>query len=310
MLHRDLAAARFLPRVSFGPRLVRLLRRVSVPAARVPAGLVVEDVPVPGPAAPIRVRVYRPSTTPPAPRPVLLWLHGGGHVIGWPEQDDRTCLAFASRLQATVASVDYRLSPEHPFPAALDDAHAVLVWLHNHAAERLLDPTRIAVGGASAGGGLAAALAQRVHDQGPGRLALQLLVYPMLDDRTPADAAPAGLRVWTPASNRYGWASYLGHPPATDEPPPYAVPARRDDLRGLPPAWIGVGSEDLFLAEDTAYARRLADAGVPVTLEVVEGAFHGFDAVLPRAGVSRRFLDAQVDALASAFARGQAAPTP
>lgn len=278
-----------------------------MPGARVPEGLAVENVTIAGPGGSLRVRLYRPREAPTRPAPALLWLHGGGYVLGWPEQDDRACLAFAGRLRVTVVSVDYRLAPEHPFPAALDDALAALTWLVAHGEELGVDPARIAVGGSSAGGGLAAALAQRVHDTGPVRLAFQLLVYPMLDDRTASAAAPAqpDVRVWTPASNRFGWASYLGrdHRPTDPgaEPPPYAAPARRVDLAGLAPAWIGVGTEDLFFAEDSDYARRLEAAGVPTTLHVVQGAFHGFDSVFPRAGVSRQFLDEQVAALAAAF---------
>jgi len=260
VLHPDLKAARFIPRFSWTSPLVRLIRRLPMPPVRVPAGITVTNRTTPGPdgAPDVRVRLYRPAGLPPA-APALLWLHGGGHLIGKPEQDDRTCLEFARR-GVTVVSVDYRLSPEHPFPAAL---------------------------------------AQRAHDEGRIRLALQLLVYPMLDDRTVLrdDAAPADLRVWTPGSNRLGWASYLGVPPGSAAIPEYAVPARRTDLTGLPPAWIGVGTADLFHDECVAYARRLEEAGVPVTLDVVDGAFHGFDAVFRNASVTRRFIGAQVAAL-------------
>lgn len=299
VLHPDLKAARFIPRFSWTPPLVRFIRRLPMPPTRVPGGLSVTNRTIPGSdgAPDVRVRLYRPLGLPPA-APALLWLHGGGHLIGKPEQDDRTCLEFARRGM-TVVSVDYRLSPEHPFPAALDDAHAALTWLAAPNGELAVDTDRIAVGGSSAGGGLAAALAQRVHDEGRIRLALQLLVYPMLDDRTVLrdDAAPADLRVWTPGSNRLGWASYLGAAPGSAAVPEYAVPARRTDLTGLPPAWIGVGTADLFHDECVAYARRLEAAGVPVTLDVVDGAFHGFDAVFRNASVTRRFIDAQAAAL-------------
>lgn len=251
------------------------------------------------------MRLYRPAQLS-RPAPVLVWFHGGGYVMGRPEQDDRICLAIAGRLQLTVASVDYRLAPEHPFPAALDDAHAVLHWLLDHAAHHHVDAARIAVGGASAGGGLAAALAQRVHDEGRVQLAYQLLVYPMLEDRTVTRAAPPprNLRVWTPASNRFGWSSYLASPPGGTRVPPYAVPARREHLEGLPPAWIGVGSDDLFLEEDSEYAHRLTHAGVPTRLVVIPGAFHGFDALFPGTDVAGRFLNDQIDALASALVPG------
>lgn len=213
------------------------------------------------------------------------------------------CLEIAGRLQMIVASVDYRLAPENPFPAALEDAHTVLHWLLTNDTGLPVDPGRIAVGGGSAGGGLAAALAQRVHDEGQLALALQLLVYPMLDDRTGSGTAPypKDLRIWTPASNRFGWSAYLGSPADRRQDSRYAVPARRTDLAGLAPAWIGVGAQDLFHDEDAEYARRLTASSVSAHLVVVPGAFHGFDAVFPHKEVSRRFLDEQVAALSAAL---------
>ena len=166
-----------------------------------------------------------------------------------------------------------------------------------------MDPQRIAVGGASAGGGIAAGLALLSHDRGVAPVAFQLLVYPMLDDRTVVrdDLDTRHVRVWTPGSNRYGWTSYLGRQPGSDGVSPYAAPARRVDLGGLPPAWVGVGSLDLFLDEDREYARRLRAAGVDCQLEVVDGAFHGFDALFLRKDVSRDFWRAQSRALEAAL---------
>jgi acetyl esterase/lipase len=158
-----------------------------------------------------------------------------------------------------------------------------------------VDPARVAVGGASAGGGLAACLAQRVRDAGGAQPAAQLLVYPMLDDRTAArrELDGAGYRVWTNRSNRAGWAAYLGREPGAREAPAYAAAARRGDLGGLPPAWIGVGALDLFLDEDRAYAARLEAAGVATELFEVPGAPHGFDALAPDVPLARAFLARQ-----------------
>lgn len=242
----------------------------------------------------VGVRLYRPAAAT-VPGPALLWVHGGGYVIGNAAQDDVLCRKFANLLGATVASVNYRLAPKHPYPAGLQDCYTALSWLGDLPA---VDPTRLAIGGASAGGGMAAALALLARDRGEIPLSAQVLVYAMLDDRTVGpDHDHPGHRLWTQASNRFGWQAYLG-----GADPDAAVPARRDDLTGLPPAWIGVGSLDLFHDEDLAYARRLRAAGVRCEVEVVEGAFHGFDGVAAKAAVARDFHQAQVDFLRTALA--------
>ncbi len=255
-------------------------------------------------ASGVGVRLFRPlssrshagQTTDPAP--ALLWIHGGGYVIGTADMDDHVCAQFSTRLGITVAAVEYRLAPDHPYPAALQDCYAALTWL---AGLPGLDRRRVAIGGASAGGGLAAALAlwARDHGSSPDAVtpAFQLLVYPMLDDRSAMTADKPNYRLWNTDSNRFGWTAYLG-----DADPSVAVPARRDDLSGLPPAWIGVGTNDLFHDEDLAYAERLRAAGVPCDVEVVPGAFHGFDSWAAKAAVSQRFLDSQCKALGAAMA--------
>lgn len=251
------------------------------------------------------VRLHRPTSIDPEgapshgvnePTPALLWIHGGGYVIGSAQQDDSLCRRFARELGITVAAVEYRLAPEHPYPAPLDDCYEALRWL-----ARLpgVDPTKIAIGGASAGGGLAAALALRVRDRREiARPALQLLVYPMLDDRSSSRPGVDNrrFRLWNQTSNGFGWKSYLG-----GADPAGAVPARHGDLSGLAPAWLGVGTRDLFHEEGLAYAERLSQAGVPCAAEVVPGAFHGFDQVLPKAGVSQSFFASQCSALRQAF---------
>ncbi len=236
------------------------------------------------------------------PSGALLWIHGGGLILGAPWMDHGLCHRLAAEAGVVVLSVDYRLAPEHPFPAAPDDCLAALAWLHEHADRLGVDPRRVGVAGASAGGGLAATVAQMAHDRGLP-LALQGLVYPMLDDRTAlrADHGTRGLVAWTPERNRDAWGWFLGHPAGEHEDRPYAVPARRADLSGLAPAWVGVGDADLFHDEDVDYARRLREAGVPVELVVVPGMPHAADMVrglAPAAAFRDRFVAAVGEALA------------
>lgn len=211
----------------------------------------------------------------------LLNIHGGGMVIGSAAQDDLHMAEVCRKLGITVISAEYRLAPAHPFPAPLDDCHFAWSWLVENAEVLGIDQHRIAIGGQSAGGGLAASLVQRLHDQtGPQPIA-QWLFCPMLDDRTAAnrDLDRVKHRLWNNKSNRAGWTSYLGYTPGTATPPPYAAPARRADLGGLPPAWIGAGDVELFFAEDQAYAEALSRAGVDTTFDSVAGAPHAFESL-------------------------------
>jgi len=283
--------ARFAPRQPIGPRTLPLLRVLTGLGRRGSPS----DVDVITLRSGVGVRLFRPSGVP-EPAPALVWIHGGGYVLGSAQQDDALCRRFSRALGITVASVEYRLAPEHPYPAPLEDCYSALTWL---AGLPVVDPDRVAIGGASAGGGLAAALALLARDRGDIAPAFQLLVYPMLDDRSSETfGAPANpnYRLWGPRSNKFGWTSYLGN-----ADPQVAVPARHDDLSGLAPAWIGVGTNDLFHDEDLAYAQRLKDAGVPCEVEVVPGAFHGFDMVVRKAEVSQRFFESQRDVLRSAL---------
>jgi len=228
-------------------------------------------------AGSVPVRIYRPDK---ATGAGLLWIHGGGLVGGVAKMDDRFCGETAQQLGVTIVSVEYRVAPKFPFPAGLDDVHAAFTWFLDHAAAWGVDPARIVVGGQSAGGGLAAALVQRLYDEGR-HVAAQWLWCPMLDDRTALNTEldAVGHLVWDNRANRYGWGSYLR---AVDRqaPPAYASPSRRTDLTGLPPTWLYASDIELFHDEVVDYAARLKDAGVDTTLDIVPGVPHAVEATL------------------------------
>lgn len=294
--HPELTKARFLPRTTALPWNLKVLRFLTRLSAR-SWDKGVEIVPL---ANSVSVRVWRPRSRT-DPSPALLWIHGGGMVMGSAAQDNRFCRRLSEKLNIFVSSVEYRLAPEHPFPAPLEDCYQALVWL---AAQPDIDPARIAIGGASSGGGLAAALALLAKERGPVRPVAQLLAYPMLDDRTidRTDVDRRHLRMWNQRSNRFGWEAYLGAA-GRDHVSPLAAPSRSDDLSGLPPAWIGVGTNDLFHDEDVAYAQELDAAGVPCELNVVPGAYHGFNLIESKTEVARAFTRAQTAFLQSALER-------
>lgn len=288
-IHPDLRrVARFAPRQIVYPWSLPLLRRLPVANRSSDDGVDVVDLPS-GAGA----RLYRPTAAA-APTAALLWIHGGGYLLGSPEQDDALCRRYVQRLGIVVAAARYRLAPEHPYPIPLEDCYTVLTWL---AGLPGVDANRIAIGGASAGGGLAAALGFLARDRGEVSPVLQVLSYPMIDDRTVGpELDKPGFRLWNTRSNRFGWTSYLG-----GADPAVAVPARRTDLAGLAPAWLGVGTLDLFCAEDLAYAARLNAAGVQCEVHEVPGAFHGFDGLAPKAAVSQAYFDSTCASLRRAL---------
>ncbi len=235
----------------------------------------------------VPVRVYTPANAP-SPAPAVLFVHGGGFIFG-------KCLAVNARLNAwaeafgcVVVSVDYRLAPEHPYPEPLEDCYTALTWLAGHAGELGVDATRTVLVGQSAGGGLAAGLALLARDRGEVPVAYQLLIYPMLDDRGITPSSRHHAVVWSPRANVLGWSAYLGVLYGRGDVPAYAAPSRATDLHGLPPAFIAVGTVDIFCDEDITYALALLAAGVPVELHVYPGAFHGFEAMAPNTAVARR----------------------
>lgn len=247
----------------------------------------VEELAVPGgDGQSLTVRVYRPQQ----PSGVVgVWFHGGGFVFGDLDSEDVACQRVCARLGAVVVSVDYRLAPEHPFPAGVEDCYAALVWAGSTGAERLF------VGGHSAGGGLAAAVALLARDRGGPALAFQYLGYPALDDRpTASSLSVVDPRVLDAHACRRMWAYYLGG----QEGSPYAAPARADDLSGLPPAYVLVVEHDPLRDEGLDYASRLATAGVPVTSHLVRGAFHGFEGLVPESALALDTVERSLVALA------------
>ncbi len=245
---------------------------------------------VPGdPAVPVRVHRERGTTS---PRPALFSIHGGGFVLGSYDMDDARFDRWCPNLGIVGVSVEYRLAPEHPYPAPLEDCYTALRWTYEHADELGIDRDRIGIAGVSAGGGLAAGLALLARDRGEVPIAFQLLDCPMLDDRqVTASSQLEGLYVWSRESNEFGWRSYLGDLYGSADVPAYAAPARATDLAHLPPAFVSVGAIDGFRDEDVEYAMRLNQAGVPCELHVYPGLPHGYSLVPDAPAVKRAHRD-------------------
>ena len=296
-----LAGAKALPQMTVSKAILPMMRaRPGLPPKPAPAPQpVMKTIPGPKGAPDVSVMVID-GTGGQKGCPAYLHMHGGGFVGGRVDGGPGALQDIAAACGALVVSVDYRLAPETAFPGALEDNYATLRWMNLNAASLGIDPKRIAIGGESAGGGHAAMLAIAARDRGEYALAFQLLIYPMLDDRT-GSTHPApehiGHFLWNSGSNRFGWESLLGMAPGSPNPPAGSVPARVKDLSGLPPTFIGVGALDLFVDEDVDYARRLIAAGVSTELLVVPGAYHGFNGVVPKASVSVRFNAQALNAL-------------
>ena len=239
----------------------------------------------------LRILIYLPAS--PSRTGGLLWFHGGGMIMATPDGYEAQSRYFAHRMGCVVVAVDFRLAPDHPYPAGLEDGHQALQWLHESADELRIPSGRIAVTGESGGGCLAAALALYARDHNGPAISAQFLQYPMLDDRTGTAMQPdpmpnAGEFVWTKASNRFAWGAVLGREPGGTNTPAYAAPGRVGNLTGLPPSYLFIGELDLFVGENLHFAQNLLRHGVSTELHLYAGAYHGFMSFCPDAKLTKR----------------------
>lgn len=282
-------------------RIMRLLLRPSTPAAfrrldwlsrrllqgRKAEGLQVTQAWIPRrDGGRLRIVIYR-SLHSGTRIPGMVWAHGGGYLMGLPEQDIATYSRLIAASDCVIVAPDYRVGSQAPYPAALDDCYDTLLWLKQQAAELGVRDDQIAIAGMSAGGGLTAALTLRARDRGEVQVAFQMPLYPMIDDRMRTESATDNeAPVWNSALNKLAWQVYLGELYGNDVPP-YAAAARALDYRGLPPTCTFVGELEPFRDETMQYVSNLKAAGVPVAFELYQGAYHGFDVIAPKAAISR-----------------------
>lgn len=280
--------------------LVALLEAQNPPSGRV----VAEDRAVPGPAdAPdVRIRIYRPIDQD-AALPCVFHIHGGGMNSGSIDSERMIAEQIAEQVGCVTVSVGYRLAPENPHPAPIEDCYAGLCWVAESADELRIDSGRIAIYGASAGGGLAAGVALLARDRSGPPLAFQMLISPMLDDRnsTPSSREITDFGIWDRAANIEAWQQLLGNEAGSESVSIYAAPARLEELGDLPPTYIDVGQLDLFRDEDVDYGSRLMQARIPTELHVYPGAVHASDVLAPESGVARRVIGYRIAALRRAF---------
>lgn len=281
---------------------MRTQRNAQLAAVKLSDRVERRDHTVPGPdgAPDVTIRVHRPIGVT-GSLPCVYFMHGGGYVFGTYAGDDLRFDRWCQELQCVGVSVEYRLAPETPYPGPLEDCYAGLKWVYQNAEMLGIDTSRLGIGGASAGAGLAAGLALLARDRGEVPLAFQLLIYPMIDDRIVSESSSWQVPVWPPRSNEAGWAAYLGVLKGGDVPI-YAAAARARDLSGLPAAYVMVGALDGFLDEDVDYAMRMTRASVPVELHVYPGGPHGFDGLLPGTSLARRARKDMQDWLVRTFA--------
>lgn len=283
-------------------RQLMLEEMASLPSVHT-ENVTITDRHIPGPpnAPEVFVRIYAPQARKET-LPGVMWIHGGGFIMGHPVMDDGLCQRFVEHVGCVVVSVDWRLAPENPFPAGVEDCYAALQWMVISASELGIDPERLGIAGASAGGGVTAALALLARDRSGPKLAFQMPLYGCLDDRhiTPSSHAITDSRVWNRDTSLKAWKLYLAGE-RFNEVSPYAAPTRAKDLSGLPPAYMCVGEEDLLRDENIEYATRLMQAGVRTELHIYPGAFHAFELIAPTAAISQRAASEYLDALKRAL---------
>lgn len=260
-----------------------------------------EWIPGLGEAPSLRVKIYQPDVEGKPSLPGLVFIHAGGFYIGMPEMSDALCRNLAEFAECKIFSVDYRLAPEHPYPAAMEDCYAALQWVYKNSGILQVDPKRIGLCGVSAGGCLAAGVSLLARDQGAFAPAFQMLLYPALDHRhnTKSSQAVEDERTWNTKASLRSWKAYLG--PLEGEVPIYASPGTARDLSGLPRTYIAACALDLLRDEAVDFARRLYEQDVATELHVLPGTFHAFDAIVPNARISRRFHGELIQVLKGVF---------
>jgi acetyl esterase/lipase len=280
---------------------LEMMRSFKLPPLEKSPEVLVTSHMIKGPESELLVKIYEPQNRKNEKLPAVFWIHGGGFVLGHPDGDDGLCECFVKEINCVVVSINYRLAPEHPYPAAIEDCYAGLKWTADYAEKLKIDASRIVIAGASAGGGLTAALALMARDRGEIKVAFQAPLYPMIDDR---NITPSSYEIneeniptaWNREANVAAWNMYLRN--NTDgEVSPYAAPARAKDLSGLPPAYTFIGLLDPFRDETIEYVARLAQAGVPVEFHLYPGCFHGFDSIFNDVEISRQARNQFISAL-------------
>ncbi|MDD3224573.1 MAG: alpha/beta hydrolase [Clostridium sp.] len=284
---------------------LEMLRNLKSPSIEKSHNVITTKHMIKGPESEILVKVYEPKSRKNKKLPAVFWIHGGGYVMGHPDGDDVLCECFTQKINCVAVSVDYRLAPEHKYPAAIEDCYAALKWTFKKSEELKIDTSRIAIAGASAGGGLTAALALMARDRGEMKVAFQAPLYPMLDDRNVTSSSheinEKNLpKAWNREANEIAWKMYLGNN-TSGETSYYAAPARAKDLTGLPPAYIFIGQLDPFRDETIEYVTRLLQAGVAVEFHLYPGCFHGFDTIFNNTKISVQARNEYINAISKAL---------